>query len=54
MNIFECKGRMANANRTGVNVLDFSKLPLTKMEEMSSYIFNSDFIKSHSHLAKFK
>ena len=33
-NDFECKGRMANANRTGVNVLDFSKLPLTSFEEI--------------------
>jgi len=36
---------MANANRTGVNVLDFSILPLTALEEMLSNIFNWVFSK---------
>jgi len=43
---------MANANRTGVNVLDFSKLPLTSLEEILCNIFNSDFFKSQSNLVK--
>ncbi len=45
---------MANDNITGVNVLDFSKLPLTSLEEILCNIFNSDFLISQSNLVKFE